>query len=80
MEALGFMIFCGYMLVEIRIDDSEDIVRQRVQRQRGGERSIERSQKLFQGSIKWSAFLSFRNRVFVDTEEFRESDSADNRR
>lgn len=76
MEALGFMIFCGYMLVEIRIDDSEDIVRQRVQRQRSGERSIERSQELFQGSIKWSAFLSFRNRVFV---EFRESSSADNR-
>lgn len=55
------------MFVEIRMDDPEDIVGQRVQWHRGGERSIERSQKLFQGSIKWSAFLSLRNRVFVDT-------------
>lgn len=41
------MIFGGYVFVEIRMDDSEDIVGQRVQWERGGERSIEGSREFF---------------------------------
>lgn len=68
------------MFVEIRMYDSEDIVGQRVQWERGGECSIERSREFFQGSIKWSAFLSFREQVFVDIEESQKLGGVDNRR
>lgn len=68
------------MFVEIRMYDSEDIVGQRVQWERGGECSIERSREFFQGSIKWSAFLSFREQVFIDIEESRKLGGVDNRR